>query len=76
MTDDKSMERVSNVRDAFNSPFRPFVLNSTSIGQEGLDFHWYCSQMFIWNHRQILSILNKEKVGLIVINPFGCSTGG
>ena len=49
MTDDKSMERVSNVRDAFNSPFRPFVLNSTSIGQEGLDFHWYCSQIVHWN---------------------------
>ena len=49
MTDDKSLQRVSNVRDAFNSPFRPFVLNSTSIGQEGLDFHWYCSQIVHWN---------------------------
>lgn len=26
------------VREAFNSPFRPFVLTSTSVGQEGLDF--------------------------------------
>ncbi|MFN2335192.1 MAG: helicase, partial [Wenzhouxiangellaceae bacterium] len=27
------------VRASFNSPFRPFVLASTSVGQEGLDFH-------------------------------------
>lgn len=31
----------SDVRNAFNSPFRPFVLISTSVGQEGLDFHYY-----------------------------------
>lgn len=49
MTDEKGVERVSNVRDAFNSPFKPFVLNSTSIGQEGLDFHWYCSRIVHWN---------------------------
>jgi len=49
MGDDKATQRVSNVRDAFNSPFRPFVLNSTSIGQEGLDFHWYCSRIVHWN---------------------------
>ena len=40
---------MSSVRDAFNSPFRPFVLNSTSIGQEGLDFHWYCHHVVHWN---------------------------
>ncbi|EOV8093467.1 C-terminal helicase domain-containing protein [Vibrio parahaemolyticus] len=49
MTDDKGLSRVVNVRDAFNSPFRPFVLSSTSIGQEGLDFHWYCSRVIHWN---------------------------
>lgn len=38
-----------NVRQAFNSPFRPFVLASTSIGQEGLDFHLYCKRIFHWN---------------------------
>jgi hypothetical protein len=38
-----------NVRQAFNSPFRPFVLASTSIGQEGLDFHLYCRKVFHWN---------------------------
>jgi Helicase conserved C-terminal domain len=37
------------VRDAFNSPFWPFVLASTSIGQEGLDFHLYCHAVVHWN---------------------------
>lgn len=37
------------LRDAFNSPFMPFVLSSTSIGQEGLDFHWYCHAIIHWN---------------------------
>ncbi|MCR1767720.1 helicase-related protein [Burkholderia glumae] len=48
-TDQQAVERISNVRDAFNSPFWPFMLNSTSIGQEGLDFHWYCSRVVHWN---------------------------
>jgi hypothetical protein len=30
------------VRNAFNSPFWPFVLTTTSVGQEGIDFHWWC----------------------------------
>ena len=38
-----------NIRDVFNSPFRPFVLASTSVGQEGLDFHFYCRKIFHWN---------------------------
>jgi hypothetical protein len=37
------------VRDAFNSPFRPFVLATTSVGQEGLDFHQYCHRVVHWN---------------------------
>ena len=37
------------VRAAFNSPFRPFVLTSTSIGQEGLDFHTWCHRIVHWN---------------------------
>ena len=37
------------VRAAFNSPFRPFVLASTSIGQEGLDFHPWCHRLVHWN---------------------------
>ncbi|MDR2368571.1 MAG: DEAD/DEAH box helicase [Deltaproteobacteria bacterium] len=41
--------RVERVAEAFNSPFRPFVLASTSIGQEGLDFHPWCHAVVHWN---------------------------
>jgi uncharacterized membrane protein YkvA (DUF1232 family) len=41
--------RKSAVRDAFNSPFWPFVLATTSVGQEGLDFHLYCRDIVHWN---------------------------
>jgi hypothetical protein len=47
--DDKALVRADSVRDAFNSPFRPFVLASTSIGQEGLDFHTWCHAVIHWN---------------------------
>ena len=42
-------DRKKVIRNAFNSPFRPFVLASTSIGQEGLDFHNYCRRIVHWN---------------------------
>jgi hypothetical protein len=41
--------RKERVRAAFNSPFWPFVLVSTSVGQEGLDFHYYCHSVTHWN---------------------------
>lgn len=37
------------MRNAFNSPFRPFVLATTSVGQEGLDFHLYSRKVVHWN---------------------------
>lgn len=48
-SDEKDTNRKKSVRDAFNAPFRPFVLASTSIGQEGLDFHNYCRRIVHWN---------------------------
>lgn len=45
----QDLVRADSVRDAFNSPFRPFVLASTSIGQEGLDFHTWCHAVVHWN---------------------------
>lgn len=45
----KVLQRATGVRDAFNSPFWPFVLTSTSVGQEGLDFHQYCHAIVHWN---------------------------
>jgi hypothetical protein len=41
--------RKERVRAAFNSPFWPFVLVTTSVGQEGLDFHPYCHCVVHWN---------------------------
>ena len=45
----QASEYLDTVRGAFNSPFWPFVLGTTSIGQEGLDFHWYCHAVVHWN---------------------------
>jgi hypothetical protein len=47
--DEKVANRKDLVRSAFNSPFWPFVLATTSVGQEGLDFHWYCHSIVHWN---------------------------
>lgn len=47
--DNKFLQRTDRLRSAFNSPFRPFVLATTSIGQEGLDFHYYCRKVMHWN---------------------------
>jgi len=41
--------RKTAIREAFNSPFWPFVLATTSVGQEGLDFHLYCRDIMHWN---------------------------
>jgi hypothetical protein len=46
---DEGGKRAANLREVFNSPFRPFVLATTSIGQEGLDFHSYCRRIVHWN---------------------------
>jgi hypothetical protein len=46
---DNADVRDSAVRAAFNSPFAPFVLVSTSVGQEGIDFHWWCHAVVHWN---------------------------
>jgi hypothetical protein len=47
--DAKQVTRDTAVSAAFNSPFWPFVLATTSVGQEGLDFHWYCHSIVHWN---------------------------
>jgi hypothetical protein len=47
--ENQSENRISQVRTAFNSPFWPFILATTSIGQEGLDFHAYCHAVVHWN---------------------------
>ncbi|HCG01545.1 MAG TPA: helicase, partial [Chloroflexi bacterium] len=47
--EDGQLQRSGQVRAAFNSPFWPFVLATTSVGQEGLDFHLYCHAVVHWN---------------------------
>ena len=41
--------RTEDVRVAFNSPFWPHVLATTSVGQEGLDFHTWCAAIAHWD---------------------------
>ncbi|QSB16831.1 hypothetical protein JQS43_11400 [Natronosporangium hydrolyticum] len=43
------VDRKMAVRRAFNSPFWPFVVATTSAGQEGIDFHLWCSAVVHWN---------------------------
>ncbi|MDO8476156.1 MAG: DEAD/DEAH box helicase [Candidatus Rokubacteria bacterium] len=49
LEDVRGVDRNRSVQRAFNSPFWPFVLCSTSVGQEGLDFHPYCHAVVHWN---------------------------
>jgi len=41
--------RADELRSAFNTPFWPFLLTTTSIGQEGLDFHVWCDTLVHWD---------------------------
>jgi hypothetical protein len=41
--------RPDEVRRSFNTPFWPHVLATTSVGQEGLDFHAWCSHVVHWD---------------------------
>lgn len=41
--------RPDDLRHAFNSPFWPHVLTTTSVGQEGLDFHVWCNSLVHWD---------------------------
>jgi hypothetical protein len=41
--------RTDDMRRAFNTPFWPHVLTTTSLGQEGLDFHLWCRQLLHWD---------------------------
>lgn len=45
----ESAVRTEDVRIAFNSPFWPHVLATTSVGQEGLDFHAWCAAIVHWD---------------------------
>ena len=40
---------TDELRKAFNTPFWPYVLATTSVGQEGLDFHIWCDTIVHWD---------------------------
>ena len=46
---DETPWRPEEVRRAFNAPFWPHMLVTTSIGQEGLDFHPWCRTLAHWD---------------------------
>jgi hypothetical protein len=62
-SDDGTVTRTGEVRDAFNSPFWPFILATTSAGQEGLDFHPFCHAIVHWNLPSNPVALNSARVG-------------
>lgn len=41
--------RTDDMRRSFNTPFWPHILTTTSLGQEGLDFHVWCKQLLHWD---------------------------
>ncbi len=41
--------RTDELRRAFNTPFWPHILATTSVGQEGLDFHVWCETLLHWD---------------------------
>ena len=45
----KQKTKPNQLLESFNSPFWPMCLVTTSVGQEGLDFHRYCSTVVHWN---------------------------
>ena len=46
---EKAEAREATVHDGFTSPLWPFVLTSTSVGQDGLDLHTYSHAVVQWN---------------------------
>src|SRR5690606_34301646 len=61
----KHRNRPDLIREAFNSPFAPFVLATTSVGEEGLDFHRYCRRQIHWDPPMTASSL-AQRIGRIV----------
>jgi len=47
--DNQTPARSEEIRSAFNTPFWPYVLVTTSAGQEGLDFHSWCDRLGHWD---------------------------
>lgn len=48
-TNGSAAKTLENKIIRFNSPFWPFQFITTSIGQEGFDFHVYCRKVVHWS---------------------------
>ena len=48
-SDEPPPARSEEIRSAFNTPFWPYILATTSVGQEGLDFHSWCDRLGHWD---------------------------
>ncbi len=73
--------RSHELRRAFNAPFWPHVLATTSVGQEGLDFHSWCDRIAHWDlPSNPVDIEQREGRisrfgGLVVRRPLGTLVG-
>lgn len=47
--DQDKINAMSTLQKSFNCPFAPFVFATTSMGQEGLDFHLFADRIIHWN---------------------------
>lgn len=61
-TDEKAHQRSNNIRSAFQSPFYPFVVASTSVGQKGSTSTGIAERLCIGIYHQILRTLSNVKV--------------
>ncbi|WP_245500256.1 helicase C-terminal domain-containing protein, partial [Mesorhizobium sp. M4B.F.Ca.ET.089.01.1.1] len=48
-SDEPPAARSEEIRSAFNTPFWPYIVATTSVGQEGLDFHSWCDRLGHWD---------------------------
>jgi hypothetical protein len=73
--------RSQELRRAFNAPFWPHVLATTSVGQEGLDFHGWCDRIAHWDLPSNPVDLEQREGrisrfgGLVVRRPLGTLAG-
>ncbi len=81
--DDKTRPaRSHELRQAFNAPFWPHLLATTSVGQEGLDFHNWCQRITHWDLPSNPVDLEQREGrisrfgGLVVRRPLALLVGG
>lgn len=77
--EDEAPPRAEGLRRAFNTPFWPHILATTSIGQEGLDFHSWCRRIVHWDLPSNPVDLEQREgrisryAGLLIRRPLGAS---